>query len=67
MSAKLVCPSCKRPLASDIFKLQIDTGNLSCETCKSEFANYDGVVDFVTKKTSEKEFYEAWYRKGASF
>ncbi len=67
MSTSLVCPSCKSMLANDLFKLQIGKGNLLCENCKSEFLNYDGLIDFVAKKSSEKDFYEKRYSKGSSF
>jgi len=67
MSAILVCPSCKRPIANDIFELQIGEESLSCDNCNSEFANHDGVVDFATNKSSEKDFYETRYSEGASF
>jgi uncharacterized protein YbaR (Trm112 family) len=49
MLISLICPKCKSELAKDLFKFSIGKGNLLCESCKTEFLNYEGCIDFVIK------------------
>jgi len=61
MAVNLICPLCKSVLDNDLFRLMSGNKNISCENCRAEFQNYAGCIDFATKKSNDKEFYEKRY------
>jgi len=66
MAIILVCPICKSVLYNDLFSLKRGNKNLACKNCKTDFQNYKGCIDFTTKKSNDKEFYEKRYTNSSA-
>jgi len=66
MAVILICPHCKSVLNTDLFSLSSGNKIITCENCRTEFQNYSGCIDFATKKSTDKEFYEKRYHSSSA-